>query len=93
MIAPLFGRVGMPVKVSGYAQDFELPIVGVRFSCDDGATWTQFDIADARVERVVNWSFSFTLPRPGQYRLLVRSVRIDGAVSKESASVPITIEP
>ena len=53
----------------------------VQFSLDDGEHWTTYDVSDSTDELWVHWTFSYTPERPGLYRLLVRSVNDEGAVS------------
>lgn len=93
MIGSLETEASRPVRVSGYGQDFDQAIIAVEFSADEGCTWTRYAVDDAEPERNVNWSFEFTPPLPGLYRLLVRAVRADGSASPEPASVNITAYP
>ena len=75
MIAPMQVSVGKRVTFSGYAEDYGRQIV------DDGEHWTTYDVSDSTDELWVHWTFSYTPERPGLYRLLVRSVNDEGAVS------------
>lgn len=91
MIAPIRAILGAPVELRGYAQNFDAPVRAVQFSCDDGETWTTFETPGAEASLNVNWSFSFTPPAAGSYRLLVRAVTSNGAVTPEAAVVPIEV--
>lgn len=81
MIAPMVVEVGKPVVFSGYAEDYGKHIVSVQFSLDNGAHWTDYDVSDSASELWVYWTFSYTPKQPGLYRLLVRSVNVEGAAS------------
>ncbi|MEG0758602.1 MAG: molybdopterin-binding protein, partial [Raoultibacter sp.] len=81
MIAPMLVEVGKPVVLSGYAEDYGKQIVSVQFSLDNGEHWTDYDVSDSTSELWVYWTFSYTPEQPGSYRLLVRSVNSEGAVS------------
>lgn len=87
MIPTLYGIVGKPITLQGYAQDFGSGVAYVQFSCDGGETWTSFPIPDADRDANVNWQFVFTPPVSGNYELLIRSVRADGTATPESAHV------
>lgn len=89
MIAAVPAAAGRPVIIEGYAQDFGVPIAKVRFSCDEGETWTSFATPEADPDRNVNWSFSFTPPEAGTYRLLVQAVADDGRTTPEPALVNV----
>ena len=43
MIAPMAVEVGRPVRFTGYAEDYGVPIAAVQFSLDGGETWTDYD--------------------------------------------------
>ncbi|MEG2262404.1 MAG: sulfite oxidase [Raoultibacter sp.] len=89
MIGELVGTVGQPVVIKGYAQDFGKAIEAVQFSCDEGVTWTSYETHDADPDRNVNWSFAFTPPQTGRYRVLVRALRSDGGTTPEPACINI----
>lgn len=89
MIGVVQAEAGVPVKLRGYAQDFEYAITGVQFSANGGATWTTYAVKDADLTRNVNWSLAFTPPCPGSYEILVRSLRTDGTASPTPAVVYI----
>ena len=89
MIAVVSATAGRPVTIEGYAQDFGVPIAEVRFSCDNGETWTSFATPEADPDRNVNWSFSFTPPEAGTYRLLVQAAAADGRTTPEPALVTV----
>ena len=91
MIGELRASLGQPIKIAGYAQDFEAPIAAVQFSCDEGKTWTTYLTNDTDPDCNVNWSFSFTPPQTGIYRLLVRALGSDGRVSPKPASVIVDV--
>lgn len=93
MIGVVAGVAGRPVRVSGYAQDFDFPVSAVEFSCDDGCTWTAYETPEADADCNVNWSFTFEPPQAGTYVLLVRAVRSDGLASPEPARVVVEVEP
>lgn len=81
MIVPMQVEAGKPVTLSGYAENYGNQISSVQFSFDNGRNWTTFDVSDSAPELSVQWSFSYTPPKPGFYRLLVRSVAEDGTAS------------
>ncbi|MDR3052959.1 MAG: hypothetical protein LBU48_03750 [Coriobacteriales bacterium] len=91
MLRALTGIAGQPLTVEGYAQDFGIPVSAVQFSCDDGETWTSYDLQNADADKNVNWSFTFTLSEPGRYRLLVRAVTQDGRTTPDPATATIDI--
>lgn len=87
MIPTLYGAVGKPITLQGYAQDYGSGVAKVQFSCDGGETWTSFPVKGADRDANVNWQFVFTPPEPGNYELLIRSVRADGIATPEAAHV------
>lgn len=91
MIAPLQADLGSPIELKGYAQNFDAPVRAVQFSCDEGKTWSTFETPGAAASLNVNWRFSFTPPAPGSYRVLIRALSADGAVTPEAAVVPIVV--
>jgi len=91
VIGTLFGTAGKPVVVKGYAQEFELPIKAIQFSCDGGSTWTTYPTESAEPDCNVNWEFSFTPPAEGFYTLLIRAVNSAGVVTPEPATVNLEV--
>lgn len=91
MIPTVFGTVGVPVRLEGYAQDFGSGVARVEFSCDGGETWTGYPIEGASQDANINWQFEFEAPEAGNYELLVRSVRADGTPTPEPAHAYLTI--
>ncbi len=91
MIGTITGTAGHPVRIGGYAQDFDFPVAAVQFSCDGGCTWTTYETPDAENSVNINWSFTFTPPAAGTYELLVRAMRDDGRISPEPARVTLAI--
>ncbi|MDO5042983.1 MAG: molybdopterin-binding protein [Slackia sp.] len=92
MIAPVQGKVGQQVSLSGYADDFGTKIVAVEFSLDDGKTWARFSTEESNPDRMVRWTYSFVPRSVGTYRLKVRSVSEDGRVSPMAAAATIYVE-
>lgn len=91
MIAEIDAVVGHRVVMSGYGQDFEIPITAIEFSANEGRQWTRYEVDSATAERNVNWRFEFVPPKIGRYHLLVRAVRADGKVSPQTASVSLVV--
>lgn len=91
MIGTVIGVVGKPVAIEGYAQDFGASVAAMQFSCDEGSTWTTYATPGADRDCNVNWSFRFTPPQAGFYRLLVRAVCADGRVTPEPADVYLDV--
>ena len=81
MLAPTQVEVGRPVTFSGYADDYGTQITAIQFSLNDGESWTSYDVSDSSDELWVHWTFTYTPEVAGTYRLLVRSVNVDGEVS------------
>lgn len=81
MIPRTYGHVGKTIRFKGNAYDFGHAVRAIQFSLDDGEHWTTYDVSDSIDELWVHWTFSYTPERPGLYRLLVRSVNDEGAVS------------
>lgn len=82
--APLDGqvvRVGVaPVRLHGVAFGGDRGISRVEVSTDDGQTWreSRADYQGARIAWTL-WSFDWSPPVPGEYRLAVRAVDGTGA--------------
>lgn len=89
MIGLVEASAGKPVAIEGYAQDFDAPIEAMQFSCDNGETWTSFATPNAEQDKNVNWSFVFTPPEAGIYRLLIRAVGTDGRITPQAACVTV----
>lgn len=91
MIGTVEGRVGEAFTIEGYAQNFEVPIAAVQFSCDEQENWTTYEVHGADPDRNVNWAFSYTPETAGLHRLFVRAVAADGNVSHEAALACIEV--
>ena len=78
MIAPMAVEVGRPVRFTGYAEDYGVPIAAVQFSLDGGETWIDYDVSE------------YTPEVAGSYCLLVRSVNDRGEVSPEPDTASFT---
>ncbi|HJH42912.1 MAG TPA: sulfite oxidase [Rubneribacter badeniensis] len=89
MIGTVHSTAGQPVTIEGYAQDFGAAIAALQFSCDNGRTWTSFATPHTDPDCNVNWSFAFTPPEKGRYRLLVRAVCLDGRATPQPACVTV----
>ena len=63
-----------PIRLTGYADDFEGAVTAVRFSLDEGEHWTVYPVEGATQPRGVSWSFYFTPPEPGFYLLRAQSL-------------------
>jgi len=85
-------RVGEPVRLVGYADDFENAIAAVRFSLDEGVTWTEYPTAGAVPETGVNWSFTYTPERPGLYLMRAKSVNGRGELSAVTTCFAFRVE-
>ena len=73
--------VGDAICFEGYADDCGQAIAAVEFSLDGGETWTGYETAGASSERWVYWYFTYSPETAGTYKLSVRAVTEDGAVS------------
>lgn len=92
MIAPIQARVGLPVSIEGYADDFGNHIVALEFSLNGGETWAQQDTSASSAALSVHWTYQFTPKEKGEMLLLVRSIAEDGRRSPEPAAVRIFVE-
>lgn len=92
MIGTVHGQVGRPVRLSGYADDFDRAIEAVQFSLDGGKNWTEYPTGGADTERLLRWNFSFTPEVEGDYLMHVRSKNDRGEVSPTPAFVRISVE-
>lgn len=92
MIAPVQGKVGQTVTLSGYADDFGMKIVAIEFSLDDGETWVAFPTEESNPDLMISWRYSFVPEELGTYRLKVRSVSEDGRKSPMAAAATIFVE-
>lgn len=90
MIPSMLVEVGKPVTFSGYAEDYGRQIIEVQFSLDEGRSWTSFDVSRSDPDLWVYWTFTYTPMEPGSYRLIVRSVNIDGETSPLSDAAEFT---
>lgn len=89
MIGTVVATAGQPVTIDGYAQDFGGTVTHVQFSCDEGATWTAYELGKVDPNRNVNWTFTFTPPEAGIYDLLVRAQCDDGRTTPQPARIRI----
>ncbi|VEH02527.1 Mo-co oxidoreductase dimerisation domain [Slackia heliotrinireducens] len=78
-------RVGQPLRLQGYASDYDRTIVAVEFSMDDGEHWTRYPVEGATSERWVRWELEFTPEEAGSYFVQVRSVNDRGEASPTPA--------
>lgn len=90
---PRFRYAGEPVRFDGYVDDLESGVAAVRLSLDGGATWTDFPTDGARTERGVKWSFVYTPPGPGRYRLLARTLSRAGQEAPTIESFTLDVLP
>lgn len=91
MIGEVAARVGSPVVIKGRSYDFGRAVKGVQFSLNEGDSWTTYPLEGMNDYQLVDWSFEFLLPQPGEYRLLVRSVNAEGTVSPEPAYATVRV--
>ena len=92
MISSIRGRVGQPLTIAGYANDFDKRIKAVQFSLDDGQTWTTFDTPDTVPDKNLYWKFEYLPEIPGMYQLLVRSINEDDVPSPTPAVIDFMVE-
>jgi len=83
--APYTAVVGRPLRLEGYAHDYDRAIQAVQLSFDQGDTWTTFPMGDATPERWVWWHFDFTPETPGPYQVRARAINEDGKISPIAA--------
>lgn len=83
--APFTAEVGKPIRLEGYADDYDRAIVAVQLSFDQGDTWTTFPVGDTTADRWVYWHFDYLPPTPGLYQCRARAVNEDGKVSPIAA--------
>ena len=67
-------HVGQPIRLVGYADDFEGAVTAVRFSLDEGEHWTVYPVDGATQPRGISWTFFFTPPEAGFYLLRAQSM-------------------
>jgi hypothetical protein len=79
--------VERPLKIAGWADDYDRSIVAVEFSMDNGATWTRFETPEATSGRVTYWEIDITPHETGAHVVLVRSINEDGKASPVPARV------
>lgn len=84
------GTVGVPVTLSGYADDYDRAIRAIEFSLD-GEHWTAYETAGATSDKLLHWTFSYVFDEPGTYLMRVRSVNDRGERSPLCDSVTIEI--
>ncbi len=92
MIGGIRGRVGEPLVIAGYANDYDKRIRAVQFSLDDGETWTTYETPGTVPDLNLYWKFEYTPEVAGAYQLLVRSVNEDGVASPTPARVDFWVE-
>lgn len=92
MIAPIFSQANRPVRLEGYAYDYNCRICAVDFSLDEGKHWTRYCTPHTSEDLWVRWVFDFTPHQPGAYRLKARSVAISGEISPAAAVAELIVE-
>ena len=70
-------RVGEPIRLTGYADDFEGAVTAVRLSLDEGEHWTVYAVDNATLPQGVSWTFTFLPPQAGVYLLRAQSMSGD----------------
>lgn len=91
MIPPVQGRAGEPLRLKGTAYDFGHRIAAIQFSLDEGENWTTQPTDGTNDYQTVTWTFDFTPPRAGMYRMQVRSVNERGEASPHPAFIELDI--
>ncbi len=91
MIPRVYGSVGKPIRLKGTAYDFDRSISAVQFSLDEGEHWTEYATENTTDYQNLMWTFDFTPPKPGFYRMEIRAVNNRGEVSPEAASVELDV--
>lgn len=91
MIPPVQGTAGQVLHLRGTAYDFGHRIAAIQFSLDEGDHWTTHPTEDTSDYQNLTWTFDFTPPRAGSYRMHVRSVNECGEVSPQPALVELDI--
>ena len=74
-------KAGYDITFEGVADDCGSPITAIEFSFDDGATWTSCATDGATADKWVNWQFTTSFAKPGDYSVSVRAKTADGVVS------------
>lgn len=69
-----------PYTLEGFADAYDLRVIAVEFSMDNGETWQSYDVSDADSIRWIYWTYTFT-PEVGAYNIKVRAVAEDGSIS------------
>ena len=92
MIAPVVVKLGEPVTLQGYADDYGNHIVALEFSLDEGNTWDVYDTSNSNPDLRIDWTYKFIPKEVGKYRLKVRSVTDDGRKSPMAAVAEIYVE-
>ena len=91
MIPTVQGTAGQVLHLKGTAYDFGHRIAVIQFSLDEGEHWTTYAAEGTNDYQNLMWTFDFTPPRAGAYRMHVRSVNERGAVSPQPALVELDI--
>lgn len=91
MIPRVYGHVGKPIKLEGTAYDFGHPISAIQFSLDEGENWTEYPTEHTNDYQNLTWSFSFTPPKAGSYKMKIRAANERGETSPEAAYVELEI--
>ena len=66
-------EAGQPVHLEGYADAWNEPIVKLEYSFDKGATWQEYDIADATTHQWVYWKMDLSDLSAGAYLMKIRA--------------------
>lgn len=74
------GRVGEEMVFEGLIHDFDKKVSAVKFSLDDGQTWTTYEL-EGNESNEINWRFAYVPQTPGYYLLKVCAVDDDNEVS------------
>ena len=67
------GRVGEEMVFEGLIHDFEKTVSAVKFSLDDGQTWTSYEL-EGNDSNEITWRFTYVPKTPGYYLLKVCAV-------------------
>lgn len=70
-----------PYTFEGYAHAWEDAITSVEFSFDHGETWITCETENASTANWVYWHYTWEVPGPGSYLLMIRSTDVTGAVT------------
>lgn len=83
--------VGFPLELKGYAYDFGKSVARVELSLDGGSSWLACELDDANADQLVQWTYTWTPKRPGDYTAWARSVNEDGKVSPHNAACRFSV--